>query len=83
METHHFLFYGIVVRYDDNGDMITPDDMITIGEGFLSFSSTAKSDEGTITCVAENSVGNSTTSTNLRVLGMSTAAVVYCCTLPM
>jgi len=59
-----------VVRYDDNGDLIMQNDRVTINEGLLSFSSAAKSDEGTITCIAVNSVGNSTTSTDLRVLGM-------------
>ena len=62
--------YDVVVRYDDDGNLITQDDRVTISEGFLSLSSTQKSDEGAITCVAANSVGNSTTSTDLRVLGM-------------
>jgi len=67
----------VVGRYDNNGDLIAQDDRVTISEGFLSFSSAVKSDEGIITCMAVNSVGNSNASTDLRVLGML-ASVRFC-----
>ena len=60
-------------RYDREGDLLVEQGRrISINNGVLSFSTAMKADEGIITCVATNSIRNSSASISLRVLGKHT-----------
>ena len=57
-------------RYDRDGELLVEEgSRISISYGVLTFSPATKADEGSITCVATNSIRNSSANIFLRVLG--------------
>jgi len=57
-------------RFDGDGNLLVEQrDRVSISGGMLTFSPAMKADEGPITCVATNSIQNSSVIILLRVLG--------------